>query len=220
MINLQLNNKLLFISIVCLCSACTPKKEHTEDRREEPHSEKLEQQFQQWKAQQNQNTLNEYHQFIATNLTQAPSLFALAYNGHRMPKQCEQYRFAIPPKKYWNNIINSLKLLEKLNKDQYFSQYKITSTFRSPEVNECIKGAKKSKHLFNYAVDFQILDQNLQGMKEQQFTQRMCQFWKIEGRTYRMGFGIYGHNKFHIDTQGYRTWGYSYKTNTSPCLKD
>ena len=90
MINLQLNNKLLFISIVCLCSACTPKKEHTENRREEPHSAKLEQQFQQWKAQQNQNTLNEYYQFIATNLTQAPSLFALAYNGHRMPKQCEQ----------------------------------------------------------------------------------------------------------------------------------
>jgi len=47
----------------------------------------------------------------------------------------------------------------------------------------------------------------------------MCQFWKKEGKNFKMGLGVYGNNRYHIDTQGYRTWGKDFKSISSPCLQ-
>ena len=46
----------------------------------------------------------------------------------------------------------------------------------------------------------------------------LCQFWQTEGKKLKMGLGMYGNNRFHIDTQGYRTWGKDFKSKSSPCL--
>ena len=48
----------------------------------------------------------------------------------------------------------------------------------------------------------------------------MCQFWKVEGKHFKMGLGVYGNNRYHIDTQAYRTWGKDFKSTSSVCLKN
>ena len=150
---------------------------------------------------------------------QKPTMSELMTNRNVMGKACESERFVIPPKAYWNNIVGSLKLLDQLNHDAYFKRYTITATYRSPALNACVHGAKQSKHVYHYAVDFHVLDRKETNHKvRENLVKLLCQFWKTEGENFKMGLGVYGNNRYHIDTQGYRTWGKDFKSTSSPCL--
>lgn len=209
---------LFFYASVVILSACNPP-DHQQTQQNKSDTQ-LQQQFQQWKAKQNPELLAGYYQFMAQYLRNPPSLMELTTTRNYMPEQCYSKRFAIPPKHYWKNVVNSLQLVEKLNRNELFKQYTITAIYRSPELNKCIHGAEKSKHLHNFAVDFYVLDpKEINDSDRKLLLKRMCQFWKVEGKHFKMGLGVYGNNRYHIDTQAYRTWGKDYKSTSSACLK-
>ena len=216
--------KIIGVSILCLWgSACQPTQNGTTEQQpkaiHKTSKPSLKQQFEVWREKQNPALLQAYHQYVAKHLQHPPSEFELMTNQHFMPAECEWTRFYVPPRKYWKNIIPSLQRIEQLQVDGFFQHYQVTSSFRNPDMNTCVRGASKSKHLYNYAVDFQVLDAHLTTDEQKEKLQkRLCQFWKKEGKRYKMGLGIYQENRFHIDLQGYRTWGSDYSQKSSPCL--
>ena len=208
------------MTIITLLSSCTEQNQLLEAQKQE---KELQAQFALWKSQ-NHEYAEKYERYLAKNLKNPPNLFDLSINRHLFRPQtkpeCFQYRFSIVPESEWKNIIQPFKLMEKLQRQNIIGQYKITSTYRSPKANTCSRGAKASKHLHNYAVDFQLLDKNNQPLKEINIVmqQHICNFWLKHGKSHSMGLGTYQHNKFHIDTNGYRTWGITFKRDSSLCL--
>nr|WP_242052607.1 MULTISPECIES: D-Ala-D-Ala carboxypeptidase family metallohydrolase [unclassified Acinetobacter] len=219
------NSKLIFI-MGCISFAalngCVPSEKNAEhsSSSKKASEQQIEQQFKLWKAQQDPRLLADYYQFMSQYLKHPPSLMELTTTRNYMPERCYSKRFAIPPKAYWKNVVSSLQLVEKLNRNGYFKTYTISAIYRAPELNHCVGGAGKSKHLNNYAVDFHILSpkETIESDREM-LVKKMCHFWKVEGKNYKMGLGVYGNNRYHIDTQGFRTWGKDHKSKSSPCLK-
>jgi len=218
--------KNIVISICCIgvlaLNACTPSEKKADQATSSRKSsdQQIEQQFKLWKAQQDPQLLADYYQFMSQYLKHPPSLMELTTSRNYMPEQCYSKRFAIPPKAFWKNVVSSLQLVEKLNRNEYFKTYTISAIYRAPELNKCIGGAEKSKHLSNYAVDFHVLSPKESIKKERELlVKKMCHFWQVEGKSYKMGLGVYGNNRYHIDTQGYRTWGKDFKSKSSPCVK-
>jgi len=156
------NSKLIiFLSlnaVLCLsaCSPSDPKLEKTSAKNST--DQQIEQQFKSWKSKQDPQLLADYYQFMSQYLKHPPSLMELTTTRNYMPEQCYSKRFAIPPKQYWKNVVSSLQLVEKLNDNEYFKTYTITAIYRDPELNKCVGGAGKSKHLYNFAVDFHVLN--------------------------------------------------------------
>ncbi len=214
-----LNITLLSTSLLFL--ACSKSEHQDSPSKRNSNDQQIEAQFKSWKAQQNPKLLAEYYQFMSQYLKHPPSLMELTTNRNFMPEKCEALRFAIPPKAFWKNVVSSLQLVEKLNSNDYFQSYTITAIYRDPELNKCIGGAGKSKHIYNYAVDFYVLNPKESVEKDRiDLQKKICQFWKVEGKNFKMGLGVYGHNRYHIDTQGYRTWGKDFKSKSSPCLNE
>ena len=196
---------------------CDMKKDPTQEKSE--NKNELKEKFNHWKAEQDPKLVDDYFQFIRQYLTQPPTKLEIMTNRNVMVKACESERFAIPPKAYWNNVVGSLKLLDQLYRDAYFERYTITAMYRSPSLNTCVHGAKQSKHVYHYAVDFHVLDPKETHEQDRKLlVKALCQFWQAEGKKLKMGLGMYGNNRFHIDTQGYRTWGKDFKSKSSPCL--
>ena len=211
-------NLVVILCPIMLLSGCEKPVQKKAD--EKNNKDPLVQQFEQWKSQQDPQLLRDYYQFMAQYLKHPPSLMELTTTRNYMPEQCYSKRFAVPPKKYWKNVVESLQLVEKLNHIDYYQHYTITAIYRNPELNRCVQGASRSKHLYNYAVDFHVLAPKETNQKAREaLVKKMCQFWRKEGENFKMGLGVYGNNRYHIDTQGYRTWGKDYKSTSSPCLQ-
>jgi len=210
---------LLCLTSILLLNGCN----QSEQQKAVPQSQnkdQLQQQFRSWKSKQDPKLLADYYQFISQYLKHPPSLMELTTTRNYMPEKCYSKRFSIPPKHYWKNVVSSLQLLEKLNENEYFKTYTITAIYRDPQLNKCVGGAGKSKHLYNFAVDFHVLNPKESNEQDRKLlVQKMCQFWKKEGKNFKMGLGVYGNNRYHIDTQGYRTWGKDFKSISSPCLQ-
>lgn len=216
---------IAMISLLCIAGCQRPPKPQTAVvvDQEQYVAKAVQDQFQHWRHQETANSLNDYPRYVALRVKQPLSLFSLSYNGHRMPKQCEPFRFSIPPKALWPNIIPSLKLAERFQSQGIYAHYRIISTFRSDEMNTCIGGAKHSKHTQNHAVDFKVLNAQQKPYSDaeyQQIEQQLCAFWHKSGKALNMGLGIYPGHSFHIDVAGYRTWGGDYRRQSSPCIDD
>lgn len=177
----------------------------------------LQLQFQVWLNTQSPQRVNAYQQLLTRDLKQPPTLLELTYNSHPAPKDCLYEPFALPPETLWANIIPPLKLLEDLSSRHVITPYHVSSTYRDPAANACIRGAKASKHLSNTAIDFQLEDQSASNIK--MVEKQLCSYWQQYGRKQKMGLGIYGRGRFHLDVQGYRTWGKDYKRHSSPCFQ-
>ena len=177
--------------------------------------------FHLWKKQQSSKTIKKYQQFLAKELKQPPTLFELSYNKHIKDPTCLKYQFALAPQQQWKNLVKPLKLLEDLKQTKIIQNYRIVSVYRGQEANECSHGAKGSKHLHNHAVDFHIFDEKGKYYADNDLhvQKKLCEYWKKYGKKLNLGLGTYTSSRFHIDLQGYRTWGYNFKTNTSACLK-
>ena len=191
--------------------------EDTASSKERAKEHAVQLQFQAWLKTQPTQQIQAYQQLLSTRLEHPPSLFELTYNSHPAPKDCLYQPFALPPEKLWANIIPPLKLLEGLSNTQVITPYHVSSTYRDPTANTCIRGAKASKHLSNTAIDFQLEDSSASNIH--MVEQRLCSYWKQQGRHQEMGLGIYGRGRFHIDLQGYRTWGKDYKRASSACVQ-
>ena len=210
---------LLLVGLVG-CDQQNYQAKTTEIHNPQPETLQYQQEFETWKATQNQQHLQQYQQRIQNQLQHAPSLYELTLNAHPFDEDCEQYRFALALKSHWNNLLPALKLLEQLQQQGLFAHYKIVSVYRSPEANACARGAKASRHLSNHAVDFQTLDASMQPYPDDAIMdQKLCQYWHEHGKALQLGLGLYGKQRYHIDRQGYRTWGIGYGSASSPCLK-
>lgn len=181
--------KNIVISICCIgvlaLNACTPSEKKVDQAVSSRKSsdQQIEQQFKLWKAQQDPQLLADYYQFMSQYLKHPPSLMELTTSRNYMPEQCNSKRFAIPSKAFWKNVVSSLQLVEKLNRNEYFKTYTISAIYRAPELNKCIGGAEKSKHLSNYAVDFHVLSPKETIKKIANYCLKKCVIfgkWKVK----------------------------------------
>ena len=199
------------------CMPSEPKNESAEQHKKiSTPAAQYQQQFEQWKRTQDPQLIAEYETFFQSKVKQVPTLYELTLNSHPLNAECQQHRFSLPPKKLWSNLVAPLQLIEQLQQEGYFAHYKIISVYRSREANNCVHGAKGSKHLTNFAVDFRTYNENKQHYADtQKIEQQLCKFWRGHGKQHAMGFGVYGKQRFHIDTQAYRTWGIGFKAVSS-----
>ncbi|SPL68998.1 YcbK family protein [Acinetobacter stercoris] len=205
------------ISLILLLIACGHQTDQSEISSK---TLKHQQQFNQWQKTQDPVLLQQYQNMINENLKHKLSLYELTYTAHHLPKNCEIFRFAIPAEKEWKRIIPSLQLIEKLQEVGIFKQFQIISTYRSPQLNSCVGGAKKSQHLNNFAVDFKVLDEHGKAYSDyKSIEHELCLFWQEYGAEYKLGLGVYPSHSYHIDTVAYRTWGGDYRTQSSPCYQ-
>ena len=45
----------------------------------------------------------------------------------------------------------------------------------------------------------------------------LCQFWQYQGKPYNFGLGLYATGAVHLDTDGYRKWGFNHASSSSSC---
>ena len=158
----MLNRSFALCSSALICflisSGCTEQNhqqkaqtaEELKITQEKQQQAKYQQEFEQWKLKQDPLLLAEYEKFFQSKLKRAPTLFELTVNSHPLKKECEQYRFGLPPKKQWKNLLPALQMIEKLQQRGLYANYKIVSVYRSPDANKCVGAAKASKHLNNW----------------------------------------------------------------------
>jgi hypothetical protein len=124
---------------------------------------------------------------------------------------CAAEPFALPPPEQWTAVVQVLKLLQALQAAGVVGRaLEIHSGYRGPALNTCAQGAAGSAHLRSFALDFTPVD----GLDP---TERLCAFWRDQGRTWRMGLSRYPSGRIHIDTAGYRTWGADHTGRTAVC---
>lgn len=143
------------------------------------------------------------------NVLPLPELLSVARDWQK----CGGAPFILPPKDKWQNMINTLKLLRKLQEQNRLPAVAVTSSYRYPALNTCAGGSARSKHLSNGALDMRFKSP----ADEQQTFPKLCEYWRQHGATQAMGLGFYPGGQIHIDTQGFRTWGQDYSAKSSPC---
>lgn len=127
-------------------------------------------------------------------------------------RKCKGQAFAVPPRDYWPAIAPTLRLLQDEIKP-LVGPVRVDSGWRSPKINECVGGAKASKHMSYQALDLSPLTD----ISRDELIVRLCTFHRDHGAKYNMGLGIYKGTRFHIDTGGYRRWGADHRSASSPC---
>jgi uncharacterized protein YcbK (DUF882 family) len=121
--------------------------------------------------------------------------------------------FAVPPREMWPAIVPTLRLLAELRRDGHLAgSTQVAAAWRSPEMNACADGAPKSRHLDNGAIDLDW-DAPPDGLS------RLCAAWGGDvGERHAWGLGFYRRERIHLDTGGWRTWGYDHRSRTSLCV--
>ena len=126
-----------------------------------------------------------------------------------MWKECRAEPFELPPVTEWTEVRDVLVLLRELRKRGVLTGLEVVSAYRDPRLNRCAGGAPGSSHQ-RFAVDIAPLDRAT--------GERLCRFWREEGKAWDMGVSRYPSGRIHIDRTGYRTWGASHRRASSYCL--
>ena len=108
---------------------------------------------------------------------------------------------AIPPKKYWKNILPVLVSLRDEIKPA-IKDLEVVSGYRSKEYNQKAGGAGKSRHLFFDAVD--VIPKS--SIARDELHAILLSIWNERGLKHKMGLGLYSKKRFHVDTFRYRKW--------------
>jgi hypothetical protein len=136
--------------------------------------------------------------------------------------RCGFGAFELPPEEKWPAIVPTLRLVEK-EVIPVVGRVEVHSSNRSAELNDCIEGAKRSRHLAFAAVDLIAPERT---DKPKMFAD-LCAMHRRAGAKSRMGLGAYfdpakpatnKEGRFHIDQSGFRTWGSSYSAASSFCV--
>lgn len=134
---------------------------------------------------------------------------------------CPRPAFLMPPRGKWANILPVLRLV-KGHVIPAVGPVEVVSSYRTEAFNGCVGGASQSRHLSFSGVDLVALSS---ASNHALFT-TLCQLHRKLGPASRFGLGAYfdparsGANKggrFHVDATGYRSWGYSKKSQSSGC---
>ncbi|WP_460734908.1 D-Ala-D-Ala carboxypeptidase family metallohydrolase [Lysobacter tyrosinilyticus] len=103
----------------------------------------------------------------------------------------------------------TLQLVADLRATGILKDVVVASAWRSPSFNRCEGGSSASRHLTNNALDFDI-----RGTLD---VIGLCAYWRTHGAARKFGLGFYSPTEIHVDTSGFRTWGYDYHRATSLC---
>ena len=135
-------------------------------------------------------------------------------------RRCETDPFAIPPEELWPNVLSALRL----TRDEVVpavGAVQVLSSYRTPELNVCAGGASGSNHLAFSALDLATLPRR----EGEALYRELCAMHAVAGPASRMGLGAYydpsdesfAGGRFHVDGEGYRSWGRGYSAASSPC---
>lgn len=135
---------------------------------------------------------------------------ALARTARRW-RSCGNREFAVPPTALQANMVPTLRLVAQLRDEGILDPTLARSVYRDTAMNACAGGSRRSKHLDNRAIDFDLPDRPDNVAK-------LCAFWRDRGPALDMGLGFYSPTAIHIDTAGFRTWGDDHTRRTSLCV--
>lgn len=124
-------------------------------------------------------------------------------------QRCGEQAFALPPRERWAALVPTLALLRDLRREGLLADWQAVSVYRPETYNRCEGGSPRSRHLQNLAIDLETA-----GKAD---PTRLCAAWRRLGPQRGWGLGFYAPNRIHLDTAGFRTWGYSYHADSSLC---
>lgn len=165
-----------------------------------------------YRAQQVAN----YQRYLSAQLGayQVPALSQLLTTARSWDK-CGYEPFQLPPEYLWGNVVATLKLYTELKRQGILpASTEIRSVYRSPGLNSCAGGAAGSKHLTAGAIDIWVPEFEGQPWQLSNLQEGLCQFWQYQGAGHHFGLGLYATGAIHLDTQGYRKWGFEHSTST------
>lgn len=134
--------------------------------------------------------------------------------------KCDAEAFLVPPENLWGEIVPALRLVRSYVVPAV-GEVQVLSSYRAPEVNICARGASRSNHLDFEALDLKTKDRR-SGVA---LYRRLCSMHETAGPASGMGLGAYfdaddpdyAGGRFHIDAEGFRSWGRDYTRASSPC---
>jgi hypothetical protein len=135
--------------------------------------------------------------------------------------KCEIPAYAVPPQDMWPSMVPTLRLV-RAEIIPLLGPVKVLSSFRTNEANKCSLGAPESPHKRYSALDLAMVEP----LPQKEMFAKLCKHWY--GLSPRWGYGLGAYyvrgysaynqeGRFHVDTLGRRTWGYSYGAYTSHC---
>lgn len=110
-------------------------------------------------------------------------------------RQRKGARNSIPPRNLWKNLVPTLRIVDEL-REHLGKPCRILSSYRSPDYNRAVGGAKFSQHL-----QFNALDITFDGVSVIR-AHAILKMWRDQGK-FTGGLGLYRSSGFvHIDTRG------------------
>ncbi len=161
----------------------------------------------------------EYQRYLTTRVgaRNVPPLSQLLTTARSWDK-CGYEPYQLPPQELWANIVPTLRLYTELkNQGIVPATSEIRSVYRSPGLNNCAGGADSSKHMNGSAMDIWVPEYEDNLWQRSTMQDGLCQFWQYQGKEYNFGLGLYATGAIHLDTDGYRKWGFNHASSSSSC---
>ena len=136
--------------------------------------------------------------------------------------RCGIGAFEMPAEAKWSAIVPTLRLVEQ-EVIPVVGPVEVFASNRSATLNDCVNGAKASRHLAFAAVDLVAPER----ADLRRLFADLCAMHSRVGPRSGMGLGAYydparpiasRHGRFHIDASGYRTWGFGFTRASSYCV--
>ncbi|WP_413786637.1 D-Ala-D-Ala carboxypeptidase family metallohydrolase [Psychrobacter sp. LFX-11D] len=132
--------------------------------------------------------------------------------------KCGYEPYQLPPQELWSNIVPTLQLYSQLKSQGILpANSEIRSVYRSPGLNDCAGGASSSKHMTAGAIDIWVPDYESSPWQLSRMQDSLCEFWQYQGQSHNFGLGLYSTGAIHLDTDGYRKWGFNHASSSSAC---
>jgi hypothetical protein len=166
--------------------------------------------FKQWQAAETKPTRAYFAYLRAQGVAEVLPPESLLRLGRRW-QTCGGVEFAVPPRELWPRIVPTLKLLSELRTEGLLRGARVASAWRPDAYNRCEGGSRASRHLGNLALDLDL------PASEAGRVQDLCARWQRIGAQRRWGLGFYSPTQVHLDTAGFRTWGFDFRSGSSLC---
>lgn len=161
----------------------------------------------------------DYQRYLSSRLgaQNVPPLSQLLTTARSWSK-CGYEPYQLPPQELWANIVPTLRLYSELKQQGVLpASSEIRSVYRSPGLNDCAGGAASSKHMNGSAIDIWVPEYENNLWQRSNMQEGLCQFWQYQGGAHNFGLGLYATGAIHLDTDGYRKWGFNHASSGSAC---
>ena len=160
-----------------------------------------------------------YQRYLSARVgaSNVPPLSQLLMTARSWEK-CGYEPYQLPPQELWSNIVPTLQLYSQLKSQGILpANSEIRSVYRSPGLNDCAGGASSSKHVTAGAIDIWVPEYESSPWQLSRMQDSLCEFWKYQGQSHNFGLGLYSTGAIHLDTDGYRKWGFNHASRSSAC---